>query len=71
MVAVSFVTSFLLPAIVLALPAIDANSNSGHGQGHSQVALASDALKEILTRGAPILGTLHILELSFTTDVSL
>jgi hypothetical protein len=56
MLAVSLVVSFLLPAIVVALPGI-ARAN---GKSHSQAALASNALSEILTRGAPILGTLSM-----------
>lgn len=69
MVAVSLVASFLLPTIVLALPGTSTTSknarrslNGSNGNsGHSQAALANDALTDILTRGAPILGTLFML----------
>lgn len=69
MVAVSLVASFLLPTIVLALPGTSTTSKNAHrslngsngNSGHSQAALANDALTDILTRGAPILGTLFML----------
>ena len=49
MVSVSLVALFLLPAI-------DIGFASSVTSGYSQAALANDALVEILTRGAPILG---------------
>ena len=49
MVATSLVALFLLPAI-------DVVFASSATSGHSQAALANDALAEILIRGAPILG---------------
>ena len=76
MVIVSFVTAafLLLPVIALGLPTSSSTNpnarGNDNGYGHSQATLASDALAEILIRGAPILGTSFIPpELSFIINV--
>ena len=61
MVVVSLVASFLLPVIALALSAPHLNAyGNDNQQRYTQATLASDALAEILTRGAPILGTAFV-----------
>jgi hypothetical protein len=59
-------TSLLFPLIVLALPATD----SAYNNDRSQTPLVSDALTEILARGAPILG-MSASNSHFSTDAFL